>query len=81
MPPASSGFVRVLTYQGASSGSLKLGYKEFQNDLARAAFTEELLIPLTPVFPQKVAAKGVVFNVIEISGMGMKYEVLDSSGF
>jgi hypothetical protein len=75
LPPLTAGFTRRLLYQGAASGSLVLRYREFKDDLARPAFEEELTIPLDKVFPQKIAAKGAVFRIYNIDGLGLEYEL------
>jgi hypothetical protein len=72
---------RVILYQGADAGTLKLSYREFSDDMARPAFNEELSIPLAKEFPQKVAAKGVVITVFKIDGMGLTYQIDSAAGF
>jgi hypothetical protein len=73
LPPPTSGFRREIIYQGMAAGSLKLSYREFKNDMARPAFSEDIQIPLSPVFPQQFAVKGLVFTAVAIDGMGFKY--------
>jgi hypothetical protein len=79
--PAPAGFQRTLVYQGLAAASLKISYREFSDNLARPAFNEELSIPLGSSFPQKVAAKGIVFTVYAIDGLGMTYSIDDASAF
>jgi hypothetical protein len=52
-----SGPLHIL-YQGATSDTVRFSYREFKNDLARPAFTEELTIPREP-FPQMAMLKNV----------------------
>jgi hypothetical protein len=76
--PSGPAFERKLIYQGMTSDGLKVSYREFSNDMARQAFTEDLVIPMTRDFPQQIAVKGLVFTIFEVTGMGMKYR-LDSA--
>jgi hypothetical protein len=67
---------QVILYSGATVDTLRLSYREFSNNMARPAFTEELIIPITAKFPQDVAVKAVKFRIHSIDGLGMKYEIL-----
>lgn len=67
---------QVIIYAGASSDSIRLSYREFSNDLARPAFTEDLLIPINKIFPQDVAVKAVKIRIHGIDGLGLRYEIL-----
>lgn len=67
---------QVVMYQGATTDSLRLSYREFQNNMARPAFTEDLTIPLGTSFPQDVAVKKIKLRVHSIDGLGMRYEIL-----
>lgn len=75
LPAATTGFTRELLYQGATADTLKFGYREFTDDLARPAFTEDLSIPISKRFPQQVALKGLVLTIFEIGPLGMKYRL------
>lgn len=66
---------QTVTYLGATKDTLRLSYREFINDMARPAFTEEYSFPIGATFPQKVAFKGVKLNVTAIDGEGIHYEV------
>lgn len=68
-------FKKTLTYLGKSGNDLKLSYREYSNDLARPAFTEELSLPLNPSFPQKFRVKGITFVINSIDGEGLGYMV------
>ena len=81
LPAAASGFTRSILYQGATTDTLRLSYREFKDDLARPAFEESLSIPLTKDFPQKVAAKGAVFTIYRIDGLGLDYQVENAGSF
>lgn len=68
-------FKRVYVFTGVNGNTLTVSYREFINNLARPAFTESLSIPLTATFPQSVAIKGHVLEVLAIDGMGLRYRV------
>jgi hypothetical protein len=55
---------------------LRLSYREFSNNMARPAFTEELTIPISKTYPQDVAVKLVKLRIHSIDGLGMRYEIL-----
>ncbi|WP_295633486.1 hypothetical protein [Novosphingobium sp.] len=67
---------QIILYFGATKDTLRLSYREFSNDLARPAFTEEFTIPITDKFPQDIAVKQVKMRIHSITGLGMSYEVL-----
>jgi hypothetical protein len=68
-------FKRVVLFQGATSDSLKFSYREFKNDMARPAFTEELSIPREP-FPAMIMVKNLQMEVLGVSGMGLRYRIV-----
>jgi hypothetical protein len=67
---------QVILYAGATGDTLRLSYREFSNDMARPAFTEELSIPITKTFPQMVAVKDITLRIHGIDGMGLRYEIV-----
>lgn len=69
-------FKRVLVFTGATADALTVSYREFVNDLARPAFTEALSVPLTRVYPQRVALKDHVFELEALDGMGLRYTLI-----
>ena len=81
LPTIAHGLERQLIYQGVSGEALKIGYREFSNGMARPAFSEDLNIPLSKDFPQKVAAKGVVLTVLKIDGLGLTYQIDKADSF
>jgi hypothetical protein len=66
-------FKKELIFTGATADTLMVTYREFVSDLARPAFAEQLTIPLSKSFPQRIAVKGHVFMITAIDGMGMHY--------
>ncbi|MFX4084058.1 hypothetical protein ACKU27_03020 [Sphingobium yanoikuyae] len=68
-------FKTVLLYQGATADTLRFSYREFKDDVARPAFTEELSIPREP-YPAMIMVKNVQLEVAAVTGMGLKYKVV-----
>ncbi|UZK70778.1 hypothetical protein OKW76_07080 [Sphingomonas sp. S1-29] len=66
---------QVLIYLGSTKDTLRLSYREFVDDMARPAFTEEYTFPLGTQFPQPVAFKDVKLTITGIDGAGMHYVV------
>ncbi|API58076.1 hypothetical protein BSL82_01170 [Tardibacter chloracetimidivorans] len=75
VPAVASGFSRAILYQGFAGDALRLSYREFSDDIARPAFSEDLSVPLGKTFPQKFAVKGLVFTIHSIDGMGLEYSL------
>lgn len=66
-------FKKELVFTGATADTITITYREFVNDLARPAFTEQLTVPLTKTYPQRIAVKGHIFDIRGIDGMGLSY--------
>ena len=73
---AGSNFRKQLIYLGSSNSTLRISYREFKNDLARPAFTEELTIPIDGPLPQIFSVKSHIFSIRKLDGMGIHYTVL-----
>ena len=69
---------QVVIFLGSTKDSMRLSYREFINDMARPAFTEEYTFPLAATFPQPVAFKGVKLSVTQIDGEGLHYKVIST---
>lgn len=76
--PTSDSIRQVVIYLGSTKDSLRLSYREFINDMARPAFTEEYTFPLTDKFPQTIAFKGVKLAVAATDGEGLHYTVVST---
>jgi len=74
-PGATGGFKQVLSYLGMSGDTIRFSYREFSDDMARPAFTEEFTVPAGKSFPQDVAIKDVRMTVIGIDGAGLRYRL------
>ena len=72
---STENFKQVVTYLGTSDHTLRLSYREFMNDMARPAFTEDYTFPLAPTFPQPVAFKDVRLTITAVDGAGLHYRV------
>lgn len=68
-----SNFRKVIIFSGVGDGTLRFSYREFVNDMARPAFTEDLTLPLGTTFPQDIAIKEQVFSVLKLDGMGLHF--------
>jgi hypothetical protein len=77
--PASDSIKQTVTYLGSTKDVLRLSYREFVNDMARPAFTEEYTFPLISTFPQTFAFKGVKLRVSAIDGEGLHYVIEQSA--
>lgn len=66
---------QTVIYLGSTKDTLRLSYREFVNDMARPAFTEEYTFPLATTYPQPVAFKDVKLTVTGIDGAGLHYRV------
>lgn len=74
-PSSTGNFKQVVTFLGVNGDMLRLSYREFLNDMARPAFTEELTFPQGRIFPQPIAFKDTRITVLGIDGAGMRYRV------
>jgi hypothetical protein len=73
---SSKGFRQTLIYQGIAQGVLRVSYREFNDDFARAAFTEEYTIALDESFPQEIAIRNQRFRIISVTPTGLIFERL-----
>ena len=69
---------QVVIYLGSTKDSMRLSYREFVNDMARPAFTEEYTFPLAATYPQLIAFKGVKMSVTQIDGEGLHYKIIST---
>ncbi|WP_126177141.1 hypothetical protein [Tsuneonella rigui] len=68
-------FKHVILFAGATGDTLRFSYREFINDMARPAFTEELTVPRES-FPQMIKLKGRTFEITNLTGMGLTYRLV-----
>lgn len=72
---SSEGFRAELVYQGAGGGVLRIGYREFVDDMARPAFSQELTYDLNPSGPTEIAFQGLRIEVVKAGNLKMEYRV------
>lgn len=72
----SESFKRELVYSGVSQNTISILYREFQNDMARPAFSQELKYDLSQ--GAAIGYKGARFEVIRANNTGIFYKVLKS---
>lgn len=65
---------KQLIYTGTSKGVISVTYREFKNDMARPAFTQDLKFDLSE--GKTIGFKGSRFNIIEANNTEIVYEVL-----
>lgn len=73
--PTSDSIKQTVIFLGSTKDTLRLSYREFVNDMARPAFTEEYTFPLGPTLPQTISFKGVKLLVTAIDGDGLHYSI------
>lgn len=63
-----------LIYTGVSHGTVSIEYREFLNDLARPAFSQELKYDLTD--SSEIGYKGARFQILKATNVGIRFKVL-----
>lgn len=67
-------FRRELVYSGSSKGTVKLLYREFSNDFARPAFSQDLTYDLAD--GDEIGFRGARFKVLKATNTSIRYVVL-----
>lgn len=67
---------REVLYEGAAARVLRLHYREFVNDLARPAFSQELAFDLAASGPTIAVVKGARFEILEAGNEGATVRVI-----
>lgn len=67
-------FRREILYSGGAKGTIQLQYREFANDYARPAFSQELSFDLA--MGKEIGFRGARIRVESISNTGIRYTVL-----
>jgi hypothetical protein len=75
----ASGYKYELLYQGLDGNTLRIGYREYIDNLARPAFAQELTYPMTPEAATQIRFKSVRIDVRSADASEITYRVL--SGF
>ncbi len=68
-------FRQTLIFLGKSGTDIKFSYREFSNDMARPAFTEDLSLPAPSEFPQTYKIKNIALTVSGIGPDGLSYRI------
>lgn len=76
----SDTFRREILYQGAGGGVLRLLYREFSNDMARPAFSQELTYDLVSGEETTVAFRACRIRVLSAGNEGIRYVVQSGIG-
>ncbi len=69
-----TGFRRELIYSGVSKGTVTIQYREFFNDMARPAFSQELRYDLSD--GTEIGFKGSRFQIVKASNVGVVFKVI-----
>lgn len=77
--PEGDTFKQNLVYLGMAGSTLRLSYREFINDMARPAFTEEVTFNLSGKYPETVAYKDLVIDVLGTGNAGLSYVIRAAS--
>ncbi len=67
-------FKRELLYLGGDANSIQLGYREFKNDFARAAFNQDLKYDISS--DKVVGFKGSRFEIQKATNVGLRVKVI-----
>ena len=70
----ASNFQRTLYYNGKSGNEVYFDYREFKNDLARPAFTQNLTFDLAE--DNVIGFRGMRMQVLEATNTSIKYRLL-----
>ena len=71
---SDQGFRAELIYEGVGGGVLRLGYREFVDDMARPAFSQLITYDLAPGEPTIIAFQELTFNVLSANNMSIRYK-------
>ena len=70
----NSGFKRELIYSGTSKGTVSLQYREFVNDLARPAFSQQLSYDLSE--GNEIGYKGARCLILKATNVILRVKLL-----
>jgi len=70
------GFKLELLYQGLSDNNIQVSYREFQNNMARPAFTQDVKYQLNKDGKTIIGFKGARIEVFEATNVELKYKVI-----
>ena len=73
---SENAFQQTLIYNGGSGNTVKIGYREFKDDTARAAFSNEIEYDISK--SRVIAYKHARIEIIEADNTHMRYRVLSN---
>ena len=73
-PGDQSGFRRELIYSGVAQGVLSVSYREYVNDFARPAFTQELKYDLSA--GSEIGYRGARLEIIHAGNTSVRFKLL-----
>ncbi len=74
---AKTGFKKELVYQGVSDGKVSIAYREFSNDMARPAYSQNVDYDLDSSESTVIGFKGARIKVMKASGIFIEYQVVN----
>lgn len=72
--PMSDSFQQTLIYNGRVGNKINVGYREFSNDLARPAFSNNVEYDLSE--SKEIGYKGALLSIVEATNQFIKYKVI-----
>jgi hypothetical protein len=69
-------FKYTALYQGKTKNSIKISFREFNNDMARPAFTQDIDYELNADGSTTIGFKGLRIEVIKATNMELTYKVI-----
>jgi hypothetical protein len=76
-PSSRTTFKGEIVYQGAASGTLRLGYREYADDMARPAFFQDATYELASDGQTEVRFKGALIRVFAADNSAIRFEVVE----
>jgi len=73
---SENAFQQTLVYNGGSGNTVKIGYREFKDDTARAAFSNEIEYDISK--SRVIAYKHAKLEIIEADNTHVRYRVLSN---
>ena len=71
----AGGFKREIIFQGRTEKTIKFKYREFMNDMARPAFSQDIEYLINPDGTSSGQFKGLKIDVVSVDGNYIKYRV------
>ncbi|EBA00430.1 hypothetical protein [Marinobacter sp. ELB17] len=65
-----------IIYSGLSKGELKITYREYMNDYARASFFQDATYDYSPQASTMISFKGAQVEILDANNTQVKYKVL-----